>query len=284
MFLLVPDAPIGVDIGSVMEIDRAWGVEDPADTVTFVCNICGRANTAVFRSLERERGLCHACSSNVRWRAIVHVLAMELFGSAIPLPEFPIDRLRCGMGLSDWEGYAGPLASRLAYVNTHYEREPRFDVTRPAPSLAGRLDFLIASDVLEHVAPPVSASFANIRRMLRPEGVLVLTVPYGGFGPIQEHFPALNRYEFLNRDGAVILRNVTVDGEIQDFDDLVFHGGTGSTLEMRRFSESGLLEELEAAGLGNVRIYGADVPANGIRWWGPCSLPMAARPAPVKGA
>ena len=34
--------------------------------------------------------------------------------------------------------------------------------------------------------------------------------------------------------------NWTADGRIETFDDLVFHGGPGSTLEMRVFSEDAL--------------------------------------------
>ncbi len=97
-------------------------------------------------------------------------------------------------------------------------------------------DFIISSDVFEHVVPPVSRAFENVWKMLKPGGVFVLTVPYGAQRETVEHFPELNEFSIVERDGSFVLRNKTRTGVLQEFNDLVFHGGPRTTLEMRVFS------------------------------------------------
>ena len=60
--------------------------------------------------------------------------------------------------------------------------------------------------------------------------------------------------------------NKTKDGAIQVFDDLRFHGGSGSTLEMRFFSRSSLLNSIAAAGFAKIKIHEEDLPEYGIIW------------------
>ena len=64
---------------------------------------------------------------------------------------------------------------------------------------------------------------------------------------------------------------------MQEFDNLVFHGGAGETLEMRVFSEAGVLEELRHAGFEDIRIRAEPHPDFGIRWEYGWSLPISAR-------
>ena len=53
--------------------------------VSFVCNICGQANTVTV--LKHEESSCGGCGSNVRLRALVYLLGAELFGD-----EFLLER------------------------------------------------------------------------------------------------------------------------------------------------------------------------------------------------
>jgi SAM-dependent methyltransferase len=112
-------------------------------------------------------------------RAMIHLLSQALFGRGIALFDFPIRKDIRGIGLSDWIGYAAPLAQKLNYTNTFYHQEPRLDITDIDPSLEETLDFLIATDVFEHIAPPISVAFENSHKLLKPTGVFILTVPYG---------------------------------------------------------------------------------------------------------
>ena len=108
--------------------------------------------------------------------SVVHALRRS-FGQGMSISEFPIRPDLTGIGLTDC-GYAPRLSSKLAYRNTFYDREPRLDITDPPTDLEGTLDFLISSDVFEHVPPPVERAFEGVFRLLKPGGVFVLTVPY----------------------------------------------------------------------------------------------------------
>ena len=182
-----------------------------------------------------------------------------------------------GIGLSDDASYAQPLARRFGYENTWFHTEPQLDIANVAPELAGRYDFLVASDVFEHVVPPVGRAFANARMLLKPGGAFVFSVPFSLADDTVEHFPELFDFRVAEEDGRWRLRNVTADGRAQVFDDLVFHGGPGTTLEMRLFSRAALLREFTAAGFASVRVAAEPYLPFGIVWPEPWSVPMVAR-------
>ena len=69
------------------------------------------------------------------------------------------------MGISDAALYAARLEERFSYLNTFYDREPRFDLTQPDETEFGKYDFVIASEVLEHVPPPVHRAFETLSRL-----------------------------------------------------------------------------------------------------------------------
>ncbi len=248
-----------------------------SDSLTFRCNICGQTCTAKMADISREVPSCKNCGSTLRWRAIIHVLSLELFGESLSLQDFPATTHITGMGMSDWDGYAVPLSRKFNYRNTYYHQEPKLDITRFDPTLEEGFDFILSSDVFEHVPPPVSKAFENIRKLLKPDGVLIFTVPYSKDEKTVEHFPELYDYRIIETNGHHILRNVTRDGVSQTFDDLIFHGGAGATLEMRLFSESSLREEFRRAGFGQVKIHREADPRHGIYWNYDWSLPMSAR-------
>lgn len=256
--------------------DALSGSGAGAGALQFRCNVCGRSSRADLARLTREEPTCR-CGSTVRIRALVHVLSSELFGSSLALPDFPSRRDLVGMDMSGAEAYAGKLARKLGYTNTFLHKPPYLDITNPQPEWLDRCDFVMSSDVFEHVAPPVSRVFANTLRILKPGGVFILTVPYGKHGNTIEHFPELNDYRLEKRGARRILVNTTRDGLRQEFDDLVFHGGEGDTLEMRVFSESGVLADLRRAGFEDIRVHREPCHEFGIHWIYDWSLPISAR-------
>ena len=206
---------------------------------------------------------------------MVSVLSEELFGKQLSLHEFPTRRDLKGLGMSDWGGYASALAKRFSYTNTFLERAPRLDITQP-PDRTGELDFVVASDVFEHVAPPVEKALRHVGEMLNPGGFLLLTVPYTLGVRTKEHFPELFDYEILNFKGNPVLVNRTASGRLEVFDDLVFHGGEGLTLEMRMFCRDGLFRSLAEAGFSGIKV-AAGAREFGACWPEPWSLPIVAR-------
>lgn len=244
----------------------------------FVCNICGHQNRTTAESFEREAASCTFCSSNLRRRSLMHVLSLELFGTSLALKEFPRMKSIRGLGLSDADAYADLLAEKFDYCNTFYDREPRFDISNPPEGEEGKYDFLIASEVFEHVAPPVELAFRQAYALLKPHGVFILTVPYSLEPSMKEHYPDLHEFGFANVGGRVVLVNRTSDGRLQVFEDLIFHGpGARRALELREFSQADLLRMLHDAGFSQARIAAENRAGFGIQHRESWSLPVVAR-------
>jgi SAM-dependent methyltransferase len=243
--------------------------------VSFICNICGQNNS--IPALTHEASSCSGCGSNVRLRALVYMLSMELFGEGMLLPEFPCLKAIKGLGLSDQLSYAGLLAGKFDYINTFYDREPRIDITEAHPDRHGTYDFILSSDVFEHIGVPVDRAFEEVYKLLKPHGVLCLTVPFSLKQETVEHFPDLHEYAIVGLSGVPMLINRRKDGSLEVRENLVFHGGEGATLEMRLFSRKDLEKKLTAAGFETVIFQTESVPRFGIAYEGDWSLPMVAR-------
>ena len=170
------------------------------------------------------------------------------------------------------------MADRFDYTNTALHQEPRLDLLDPDLERFGRLDFLIASDVFEHIDPPVERAFENALALLAPGGLLVLTVPYRAHGATKEHFPDLHDYRLVPRgEERLVLENITADGRRETFEDLTFHGGYGHTLELRIFALPALLRSLEIAGFTAVTAHDRPCHAHGVWWPNGLSYPVTAR-------
>jgi hypothetical protein len=249
-----------------------------ADTVGFRCNICGTVHEAVPRVLfGREDPSCSVCGSSVRMRGVVHHLSFGLFGVSIALPEFPRRPDLVGIGLSDWEGYAVALANRLGYVNTFYHQEPRLDITAPPAQRFGTCDFLISTDVFEHVPPPVELAYRGAFALLKPGGLLVLTVPFTDVPQTVEHFPDLHVYKLVELGGEWVLVNRDASGQLSVRRNLVFHGGPGTTLEMRTPARSDTIRLLEESGFSDIVVHGDAAPQWGVLPPHHHGLPITAR-------
>lgn len=247
--------------------------------IPFRCNVCAWDNERPVTDFGRETASCDRCGSTVRMRSVVHLVSMALFGRSIALPDFPDRPDLRGVGLSDWSVYAKGFAQKLDYTNTYYHEEPLLDITKVPTEMESSCDVVVSTDVFEHVLPPVSLAFAGARRLLKPGGTLVLTVPFELGDGTREHFPDLNRFEIVGEGQGRKLVNTRADGQVETFERLVFHGGPGSTLEMRVFSRKSLERELQDAGFVDIRFADADVPEWGIFWEVPWSVPVTAKRA-----
>ncbi|MDE2422940.1 MAG: hypothetical protein KGN31_01875 [Betaproteobacteria bacterium] len=256
-----------------------FGSTLPAGTLSFLCKICGEACSVVAAELGREIPSCAHCGSTVRMRGMVHALSTALFFKSLAIPDFPERKDLLGKGMSDWEGYAKPLAKKLGYTNTFYHKPPRLYITQITQEDQASVDFLLSTDVFEHVNPPVSRAFENARAMLRGNGAFVFSVPYVLTGQTTEHFPNLFEYRIENRGAKKILVNKTREGRTEEFENLVFHGGEGETLETRVFSLPNLLNDLAHAGFADVKVMSEPCFEHGIFWPQPWSLPIIARPS-----
>ena len=196
-------------------------------TITFTCNIC--THESLFQPehyFDPELPSCGTCGSNVRFRWLVQRLSLELFGRSIPLPQFPANKSIMGLGLTDSNSMAGILEQRFTYVNTYLHKEPRFDIARD-PSPLGKLDFLIASEVFEHVEPPVLQAFHNAATILKPSGFVLLTVPWIFDGDIDNQLPEFYDWKLCREPDSWTVLNRRLDGQTEAFNHVAVDGGPG---------------------------------------------------------
>lgn len=262
-----------------MSLSNLISSKQSPGVLNFRCNICGSESAVLAGTLNRESPSCGYCGSTVRMRGMIHALSTALFFRSLAIPDFPENKAILGKGMSDWEGYAKPLAEKLGYTNTFYHKAPRLDITQIAHQDRNSVDFILSTDVFEHVNPPVSIAFENARAMLRNNGAFIFSVPYVLKGQTIEHFPNLFDYRIETRGTKRVLINRTREGKIEEFEKLVFHGGEGETLETRLFSLPDLLNDLSRAGFADVKVMSDPCFEHGVYWPQPWSLPIVARPA-----
>lgn len=253
-----------------------------SDSAKFICNICGGECPPPGGGFRRESAPCPHCGSVMRERALAALLSTEFFGMSVALTELPTMKCLRGIGMSDTPALAEHLAKKFDYTNTFYHQAPYFDAAHVDQTDAGRYDFIFSSEVMEHVIPPVENAFAALARVLKPEGVLLLTTPYNLEGKTEEHFPDLYEYSLASVGGRAVLVNRRRDGRIEVFENLTFHGGQGSTLELRAFTQKSLCEVLRGAGFSDVRLAAEDIPEFGIHHAETWSLPLAVRKGAFK--
>ena len=234
--------------------------------VNFCCNICGAANSQALDAFHRETPDCIRCGSSPRIRGMVHALSCALFGRGLTLAAWPERKDLAGVGFSDGEVYAVPLAFKTAFTNTFLHKEPRLDLLSDDWRRYVGADFIICAEVLEHVPAPYERALEALGRMISPEGVLIVTTPFTDRAETKEHFPSLSTFETAEIDGRWVVLNKTADGRHEVFDrDVHFHGGPGLVLEMRVFARADLLAALEAAGF-TCMVYDTPQPEIGYVW------------------
>ncbi len=151
------------------------------------------------------------------------------------------------------------------YVNFHYHKEPHLDVTCIPPHIMNSADIVSCTEVLEHVAAPVELAFQGLRDLLKKNGRLILSVPHGDANSQHiEHFPVMNDFEITLGDNPKLVGKLE-NGQSVVFHNLRFHGGIGSTLEFRVFSEKSLVEQLRNSNFGSFRP-NRDSKFFGISW------------------
>ena len=245
--------------------------------VRFTCNVCGAYNEV--EHFATEPASC-ACGSNVRIRALIYLLSTELFGRALTLDEFPTLKSIRGIGMTDQHCYASRLAQKFDYTNTFYDTEPRLDFNERNEELENTCDFLLSADVLEHIAPPIDRALETACRLLKPAGFLALTVFCNPQDQMKEHYPELHDFRIARLNDSLVIVNRRRDGTVEIHENPIFHGGPGSTLEMREFGISALKAALLSAGFSTVRFLSEDVPQFGILFDHDVSQPAIAAKAP----
>lgn len=221
----------------------------------FVCNVCGTLHCERVAHFHRETALCPKCGSNARFRGMMAALGDALrMPARVPLVRWPARPEVRGLGMSDWRGYADVLARKMAYVNTHFDQAPRLDILQPGPEWLGVHDFVLCTDVLEHVLAPVQKAFDHLLALLKPGGWLVFSVPYTTEPGTREHYPGMVGFDTVRACGQQVVVWQHADGALHLDAAPVFHGGAGATLELRVFGRDAVLAHLAQAGFEHVQV------------------------------
>jgi SAM-dependent methyltransferase len=200
------------------------------------CNICGWEGTFLHPELSREGNLCGNCSASSRHRMVIYALAAVFGLEDTPMYAWPNARQIRILESSARGSYPSILGDKFDYYGTEYDPGKIAQGTDPRSYADfqklhyedGSFDVVIASDVFEHVRQD-EAGYREINRVLKPGGILILTVPY-------DH----HRQETVQR--------VDTSGE-EDVHLLEpeFHGGGGHTLTYRNYGRD-LLSLLHRCG------------------------------------
>lgn len=234
--------------------------------VTFRCNACGRRTSAPRMRIGRETPSCGWCGSSVRIRALIRAIGMELFASAEPATAWPQGDSRRGLGFSDPELYSAHLSRSTRYTNSWFHAEPYRDVLDVSTFGGETFDYVVCSEVLEHVNQPIERAIDNLFAILRPGGVLFLTVPARD-GESVEHFPALRSYDVAtDESGDWVMSGTTAAGAPYRATGLIFHGGPGSVVEMRVCGRASLHRALARSGFVEVTEILEEDAAIGLAW------------------
>lgn len=139
------------------------------------CNVCDEHCSTEREQFGRGTPSCRMCRSTVRMREVAYFARRALFGAGLPIPELRVRPQLRALDLSDWCEYGDRLAHHVDYRNTWYHEEPRLDITAVPDDEADAYDLVIATDVFEHVLPPVQRAFEGAARLLKPDGAFVFT-------------------------------------------------------------------------------------------------------------
>ncbi len=139
------------------------------------CNVCGWRGAAFADNVWHPATICPACRSQVRHRLLLCALTT--------LDEWSLTRLFAEREILHFapEARTGPIFSQGAkrYVTADYDRgdvQLKLDISAMPSVPDASFDTVVCCDVLEHV-PEDRRALRELRRVLRPGGVAVLTVP-----------------------------------------------------------------------------------------------------------
>jgi len=210
----------------------------------------------------REGSFCIWCRSNSRQRAIA-----SLVRHAEGILRHEGHKAEV-IGVSD--GYITEKWAKRKfgrhYKNFHYHKEPSLDLVTIEAQYFAMANIAICSEVLEHVEPPVHRAFTGLAAVLATGGFLVISVPYTTSGTEHvEHFEELLDGHLDNSPNGFAWTGKNAEGTERRYTELIFHGGIGSTLEFRVFSEKSLRDNLTSAGFSLVKIMD-NHRLSGISW------------------
>ena len=250
----------------------------------WLCVICGKRNE--WSAPSREGMICDGCGLTWRNRAVVLAVLRSQGYVGVSLADFRGDYSIVGIGSSEVPALDARLTEKFWFTNSHYHTAPRLDLCAPDAQWKGLANFMICSEVLEHVPPPADVALAGLCEVLKDGGTAIITVPYTrGWDMAREHevrhdllvdtnetnetseyYPDLVSYRL---DGNVL---TWFDSQGREFVDESpeFHGGAAPALTFRKWTIADLERRLLLSGFSTVKqmefdpVFGVPSLPNGV--------------------
>lgn len=164
------------------------------------CNVCGWQGSQFADDQWHPRTVCPACRCQVRHRLLVATLDGE--STHQELREEELLKGKAVLHFAPERRFREHVRSVAAkHVTADFDRgdcDLKLDISAMPQVADASFDTVIVCDVLEHV-PDDAGAFREIRRVLKPGGVAIMTVP-------QKDSPATTDEDFSVTDEAERLR------------------------------------------------------------------------------
>ena len=192
---------------------------------------------------------CENCGSTWRAQACWVTLLQSLgYSTGTDVSAIATDLSRKGLGISDDWRLARVISQKFDYTNTYLHRFPKLDLREIPAEARNFFEFVICSDVLEHIDPPLQSAFQGLLQLLQEGGFAVVSVPLCDDEEAHEFYPDLKTWNV--KEGKVFWTDV--HGEEHVDRNPEFHGGEGQVLAFRRYSVQTITNTLLNAGFRHV--------------------------------
>ena len=244
-----------------------------------VCPVCSGHISALYTEPTREKIICQFCRATGRDAAIANLIANLLGKIDIPLTKLNINKQIYIGNLSGSNNLFNVISQKFSYINTYYHKEPKFDLLNPDVKYESKFDILINSEVLEHIVGDTIKALQGALFSIKPGGWMIFSVPFISNGPDIEHYPGLVSYEEIpSKNTKRSAKLYFDDGRVEIDTKAVFHGGSGSTLEIRLYNRTRVIFELLKAGFESISIHDENRPSIGVQWGISSRMITARRP------
>ena len=151
--------------------------------------------------------------------------------------------------MSDHPGFFAHFAAKFDVSNSYHHKFPFCDLFSVPDEAIGQFEFVVCSDVLEHVAGSPLAAVEGLWKLLKPGGFAVITVPVGGSRETLEYYPGLSEFEI--HEGPLV-RWKDHEGIERVDPNPEMHGGDGLVLAFRRYGKNDFEGVLRCARFINI--------------------------------
>lgn len=211
------------------------------------CILCGKLNRSTSQ-FSRETMPCRKCKSTWRARAVALAVLHGLGYESKKFQAIAPDWSRIGLGISDDITLSSKLSTKFSYSNSYFDTYPYLDIREIPFRAKNQFEFVVCSDVLEHIDIDLPSAISGLRSLLKVNGFLVASVPIIKDAKHKDFYPSMQTFTII--DDSVHWTDGQGGGHIDHNPE--FHGGRGQNLAFRQFSNESFSSALNQAGFKEI--------------------------------